>query len=269
MATFVILLVLLVITAFVFTGIIALWVYRDAKERGDRGWMWVSIILLSSPILGGLLYLIARREERYPCRFCGWMINKTANYCEHCGKQFPVCDPGSGYLEDLPLNERKNDSKRRNRNRRFLMAMILSAVMMAASLVGLIVVAVNSGDADIGIDWNTGWVMMKTESTWDNVWTFRYNKASEGYHVDSRLKVENPQTQQLAVDLSFGEGQEMLMKISQQREDGQTIEQEVYLDSSSQTRYFDLDQFKDGKIKISIYNNGVSDVSGKVTVLDK
>ena len=69
MATFVILLVLLVITAFVFTGIIALWVYRDAKERGDRGWMWVSIILLSSPILGGLLYLIARREERYPCRF--------------------------------------------------------------------------------------------------------------------------------------------------------------------------------------------------------
>lgn len=111
--------------------------------------------------------------------------------------------------------------------------------------------------------------MMKTESTWDNVWTFRYNKASEDYHVDSRLKVENPQTQQLAVDLSFGEGQEMLMKISQQREDGQTIEQEVYLDSSSQTRYFDLNQFKDGKIKISIYNNGVSDVSGKVTVLDK
>ena len=149
------------------------------------------------------------------------------------------------------------------------MAMILSAVMMVASLVGLIVVAVNSGDADIGIDWNTGWVMMKTESTWDNVWTFRYNKASEDYHVDSRLKVENPQTQQLAVDLSFGEGQEMLMKISQQREDGQTIEQEVYLDSSSQTRYFDLDQFEDGKIKISIYNNGVSDVNGKVTVLDK
>lgn len=269
MAAFVILLVLLVVTAFVFMGIIALWVYRDAKERGDRGWMWVSIILLSSPILGGLLYLIARREERYPCRFCGWMINKTANYCEHCGKQFPVCEPGSGYLEDLPLNERKNDSKRRNRNRRFLMAMILSAVMMVASLVGLIVVAVNGGDADIGIDWNTGWVMMNVENTWDNVWTFRYNKASEGYHVDSRLKVENPQTQQLAVDLSFGEGQEMLMKISQQREDGRTIEQEVYLDSSSQTRYFELGQFEDGKIKISIYNNGVSDVSGKVTVLDK
>lgn len=42
------------------------WVYLDAKEHGERGWMWVCIILLSSPILGGLIYLIARREERLP-----------------------------------------------------------------------------------------------------------------------------------------------------------------------------------------------------------
>ena len=71
MAILVILLFFLVLTAFVFTGIIARWGYRDSQERGDPGWMWVSIILLSSPILGGLLYLIARREERYPAAVVG------------------------------------------------------------------------------------------------------------------------------------------------------------------------------------------------------
>lgn len=79
--------VLLILAALIFTLLIAGWVYLDAKEHGERGWMWVCIILLSSPILGGLIYLIARREERLPCRFCGWMVNKNANYCEHCGRK--------------------------------------------------------------------------------------------------------------------------------------------------------------------------------------
>lgn len=267
MSILMVFIILIVMAALVFTGLMAVWVYQDARERGDRGWMWVCIILLSSPVLGGLLYLIARREERRPCRFCGWMVDRRANFCEHCGKQFPVCGPGSGYLEDLPAEEMSTDRKKMQRNRRFLLAIVISALVMIASLIGSIITAVDGGmDADIG--WNTGWVLMNVEKTWDNVWTFRYNKASEDYHVDSRLQVEDPDSQKLSVNLTFTGSEQMLLRISQQEGNGQNKKQEFYLGSSEQTQYFDLDQFLPGKIKVSFYNSGASDVSATVTVTD-
>lgn len=220
------------------------------------------IVLFSSPLLGGLLYLLARRDDRRPCRFCGWMVDKDARFCSRCGKEYPVCDPGSGYQEDLPAI----DQPASRRNRRFLAAVLVSVVLMIVSLVGMIVSAVMGTDLDTGIEWNTGWVMMNVENTWDNVWTFRYNVASEDYHTSSRLEVEDPQTQQLRVDLQFAEGESMRMTITQEREDGQEIEQEYFVESDSAPQYFPLDDFEAGKIRVRFYNNGVSDVDARVTV---
>ena len=256
MGLFIFFLVMVIVLALAFTGIVALWVYKDAKARGERGWLWVCIVLLSSPLLGGLLYLLARRDDRRPCRFCGWMVDKDARFCSRCGKEYPVCDPGSGYQEDLPAI----DQPARRRNRRFLAAVLVSAALMIVSLVGMIVSAVMGTDLDTGIEWNTGWVMMNVENTWDNVWTFRYNVASEDYHTSSRLEVEDPQTQQLRVDLQFEQGESMRMTITQEREDGQEIEQEYFVESDSAPQYFPLDDFEAGKIRVRFYNNGVSDV---------
>ena len=260
MGLFIFFLVMVIVLALAFTGIVALWVYKDAKARGERGWLWVCIVLLSSPLLGGLLYLLARRDDRRPCRF--WMVDKDARFCSHCGKEYPVCDPGSGYQEDLPAV----DQPASRRNRRFLAAVLVSVVLMIVSLVGMIVSAVMGTDLDTGIEWNTGWVMMNVENTWDNVWTFRYNVASEDYHTSSRLEVEDPQTQQLRVDLQFEQGESMRMTITQEREDGQEIEQEYFVESDSAPQYFPLDDFEAGKIRVRFYNNGVSDVDARVTV---
>ena len=57
MGLFIFFLVMVIVLALAFTGIVALWVYKDAKARGERGWLWVCIVLFSSPLLGGLLYL--------------------------------------------------------------------------------------------------------------------------------------------------------------------------------------------------------------------
>lgn len=211
MAAMVVCIVLLILAALIFTLLIAGWVYLDAKEHGERGWMWVCIILLSSPILGGLIYLIARREERLPCRFCGWMVDKNANYCEHCGQKAPVCEEGSGM--------------------------------------------------DTNLDWNTGWVMMNVEKSWDNVWTFRYNKASENYHTSATLELNDPQTERLAVDLHFEQGEQMRVLVIQNG-----IESEYFLQSSEQTQYLPLTEFTEGKIKVRFYNNGVENVDARVTV---
>ena len=145
-------------------------------------------------------------------------------------------------------------------------AVLVSAALMIVSLVGMIVSAVVGTDLDTGIEWNTGWVMMNVENTWDNVWTFRYNVASEDYHTSSRLEVEDPQTQQLRVDLQFEQGESMRMTITQEREDGQEIEQEYFVESDSAPQYFPLDDFEAGKIRVRFYNNGVSDVDARVTV---
>ncbi len=265
MDAMVVCIVLLILAALIFTLLIAGWVYLDAKEHGERGWMWVCIILLSSPILGGLIYLIARREERLPCRFCGWMVNKNANYCEHCGQKAPVCEEGSGYLQDLPAEELCGDlarkQKRKKRNLRFLTATLLSAVVMIAGLVGVILFAVNDGGMDTDLDWNSGWVMMNVEKSWDNVWTFRYNKASENYHTSATLELNDPQTERLAVDLHFEQGEKMRVLVVQNG-----VESEYFLQSSEQTQYLPLTEFTKGKIKVRFYNNGVENVDARVTV---
>ena len=265
MAAMVVCIVLLILAALIFMLLIAGWVYLDAKEHGERGWMWVCIILLSSPILGGLIYLIARREERLPCRFCGWMVNKNANYCEHCGQKAPVCEEGSGYLQDLPAEKLGGDlarkQKRKKRNLRFLTATLLSAAVMIAGLVGVILFAVNGSGMDTNLDWNTGWVMMNMEKSWDNVWTFRYNKASENYHTSATLELNDPQTEHLAVDLHFEQGEQMRVLVIQNG-----VESEYFLQSSEQTQYLPLTEFTEGKIKVRFYNNGVENVDARVTV---
>lgn len=89
MGLFIFFLVMVIVLVLAFSSIVALWVYKDAKARGERGWLWVCIVLFSSPLLGGLLYLLARRDDRRPCRFCGWMVDKDARFCSRCGKEYP------------------------------------------------------------------------------------------------------------------------------------------------------------------------------------
>ena len=41
MGLFIFFLVMVIVLALAFTSIVALWVYKDAKARGERGWLWV------------------------------------------------------------------------------------------------------------------------------------------------------------------------------------------------------------------------------------
>ena len=54
-----------ILAALLLTAGVCIWVYQDAKERGERAWLWVLIILISSPLLGGLVYLIARNLAKW------------------------------------------------------------------------------------------------------------------------------------------------------------------------------------------------------------
>ena len=60
---------MVILAALLLTAGVYIWVYQDAKERGERAWLWVLIILISSPLLGGLVYLIARNLAKWYTTF--------------------------------------------------------------------------------------------------------------------------------------------------------------------------------------------------------
>lgn len=154
--------------------------------------------------------------------------------------------------------------KQKKRNRRYLALTAASAVMMVLSLVGMIFFAVHSSGWEP--EWNGGWVMMNLESNSGGSWSFRYSRASENYHTSSRFTLEDPQRQQLAVDLQFEQGEWMRMQITQQTRDGRTLERESRVTSDENTQYFSLEGFEEGTIKVRFYNNGVSGVKAQVRV---
>lgn len=51
------------IALFVVQIIIAVWVYRDAEERGENGAVWLIVVLIAG-IIGLIVYLVVRKDKR-------------------------------------------------------------------------------------------------------------------------------------------------------------------------------------------------------------
>jgi len=43
---------------------IAIWVYRDAKKRGEEALLWLLIVLLTG-LIGLIVYILIRRDKSY------------------------------------------------------------------------------------------------------------------------------------------------------------------------------------------------------------
>ena len=73
---------------------VAVWVYKDAKKRGENAALWLVIIIFGGliglliwfafrPPIGGRKYVPSRL-----CPNCGREIPFDANLCAYCGKKF-------------------------------------------------------------------------------------------------------------------------------------------------------------------------------------
>jgi len=73
---------------------VAIWVYKDAKKRGENAVLWLVVTIFGGLI--GLLIWIAIRppiggRKTLPdrmCPNCGRPIPMDANMCPYCGKKF-------------------------------------------------------------------------------------------------------------------------------------------------------------------------------------
>lgn len=81
--------------------LIGVYVYRDAASRGMNAPLWTLIAILSPALIGLIIYLIVRSEERaLECPSCRASVSESYAVCPSCGTQLK----GRCQRCDYPLN---------------------------------------------------------------------------------------------------------------------------------------------------------------------
>lgn len=81
--------------------LIGVYVYRDATSRGMNAPLWTLIAILSPALIGLIIYLIVRSEERaLECPSCRASVSESYAVCPSCGTQLK----GRCQRCDYPLN---------------------------------------------------------------------------------------------------------------------------------------------------------------------
>jgi hypothetical protein len=78
---------LIYVFLFVVWIVIAIWVYRDAEQRGEIGVLWLLIVLVAG-IIGLIIWLIIRPPIGGKKEFHG-TYSKTNRRCPNCGRDIP------------------------------------------------------------------------------------------------------------------------------------------------------------------------------------
>lgn len=71
----------------------AIWIFLDARKRGEAYWLWGLFGLLHAP--GSLIiYLLATKKRRINCPDCGEILRNSDPHCPKCGKLMicPECN---------------------------------------------------------------------------------------------------------------------------------------------------------------------------------
>jgi len=79
------LLMLLFLTALLAS--IAVFVYRDAPKKGMSRWTWMTIATFGPNLIGLIIYIILRHNNRSRCLKCGNTVKSDYEICPYCGSE--------------------------------------------------------------------------------------------------------------------------------------------------------------------------------------
>lgn len=235
-----------------------IWIYKDCKARGEGPLMWilwVFLMLLTSPFLGIIIYLIVRKEKKYVCKSCGNLVSSYAKYCETCGVTL----------------QNENDIQRckQNSSRKYMIAGISSfamifVIVVVAIITGLIGFATETNVKSEFEVWNSGFETFSTETNIGNNWNLTVKSASKGFIKEAKMEITNPEEQVLYLDatceLKEEDGNLILWLVQ-----GDTTKS-VDITKLSETLEYPLDEFKEGKIFVRVQINNVKNVKVKASI---
>ena len=246
-----------VIFALCTSGFLAAWVYEDCGKRGDDPILWAIVVLVATPLIGWMIYVLRRPEIKRDCPACGHQISLRAKYCEECGTH---------------MENKEDDTimvKQETHHLKWIIGGVISMALMLVCLTGFIVTVaagnnINTNAASNERVWNTGVIGMTTSSFIDGVWKLKFGSASEGFIKEQNMKIQDADTQMLHADIScktVPDGATLVLWLVQ----GDTARSVDVTDLSEPLEY-PLDEFENGKIHVRLQINGVKDTSSEIYI---
>lgn len=257
-----ILLLLFILFALCTAAFFAAWVYQDCKKRGDDPVLWAIVVFIATPFIatpfiGLLIYFLRRSEIKAKCPACGHRISVKAKYCEECGAHI----------------ENKEDNgvmvKQETHHLKFIIAGIISMVLMLVCLTGFIVSAATGNGVNTDVTsndrvWNLGVISMNSNTYLNGVWKLDFRSASDGFVETQDMKVEDADTQMLYADIScetVPEGATLVLWLVQDE-----VVKSVDVTNLSEPLEYPLNDFENGEIHVRLQINGVEDTVSEIYV---
>lgn len=234
----------------------AAWVYQDCKKRNDDGVMWAFVIFIATPFIGLLIYFLRRSEIKNPCPACGHWISIKAKYCEECGSHMEN--------KENPIME-----KQHTHHLYYIIAGIVSIVLMLTCLAGFIAAAATEGNVNTSVTsdekiWNFGGISMNYNTYIGGVWKLNFKSASDGFVSEENFEIQDADTEKLYADIVCGtvpEGASLTLWIVQ----GETSAS-VDVTKLSEPLEYALNAFENGTVHVRLQINGVEDAVSQISI---
>lgn len=239
------------------SGFFAAWVYQDCKKRSDDGVLWAFVIFIVTPFIGLLIYFLRRSELKQTCLSCGHRISLKAKYCEECGSHIEN-------KEDIIMVE-----KQRTHHLSYIIAGIISLVLMLTCLTGFVATAAIDGNVNTSVVsdkrvWNFGGITMNNNTFLNGTWKLDFRSASDGFVSQENFEIENADTDILYADISCGtvpEGASLTLWLVQG-----DISQSIDVTNLSEPIRYTLNEFKNGTLRVRLQINGVEDTVSEIYI---
>lgn len=252
-----ILLLCFILFALCTCGFFAAWVYQDCKKRGDDPVLWAIVVFIATPFIGLLIYFLRRSEIKATCPACGHRISLKAKYCEECGTH---------------IENKENNGvmvKQETHHLKFIVAGIISMVLMLVCLTGFIVSAATGNGVNTDVTsndrvWNLGTISMNYDTYLNGVWKLDFRSASDGFVKEQNMMVDDAETQMLHADIScetVHDGASLTLWLVQG-----DVSKSFDVTNLSDPLEYSLSEFENGKIHVRLQINGVEDTISEIYV---
>lgn len=225
---------------------LCLWTYHDAKNRGLDAPLWTIIVLFGS-FIGLLLYfIIGRNQTMLRCTACNHNNPKGAQFCSSCGSTL-----GETYVAAQPMQGQKG-------TKGYLVGFFVSLAASIACLIIFLVMTITAGfvgslgEGSI----QNGISIGSVENRFGNKWDVSFMRSTMDFNTTLNIRDGEPKT--LCIEADAREG-EFSLHLRQNGEDG-LIEKDIDLTDMNGPCQYDLSEFGDGKLTLTLQNDGAKNV---------